>query len=221
MTENICLPKNYLIIIFIVFIGLTIWYINISQHLNQNKYDDKLLKKIINSISNIANTNTTNTTNKEEIIKNNIISSLYNKEKELINKKEMLSIRDKNILYDDFIAPERRDYMTLNTINMKKLINIPTQGYPDNYQLLGVLLRDNTESAFNLFGRQTYPGSNQYEYYVEGNANNNKAYKIPIKIRGDKEIMDKQRIRIPGTDESKGEFTTKLYNYETPRYIPY
>jgi len=85
---------------------------------------------------------------------------------------------------------------------------------------MGVLLRNNTESAFNLFGRQTFPGSNQWEYYVQGNMKDTQV-KIPIKIRGDREIEDGQTVMVPGSDPSKGAYKVKLYNYDAPRYNPF
>ena len=147
-----------------------------------------------------------------------------------------IPIRDLDVLYNDFAPPERRyPYTYPNTYpirysnryidNSKKQysdnysINIPSRGYPDNYQLVGVLLRNNTETVYNLFGRQKYPGASIYEYYVE-NANNQNNIKIPISIRGDKEVNDGDTITIPGTNKELGDFIVKLYNYDSPRYIP-
>ena len=77
--------------------------------------------------------------------------------------------------------------------------------------------RENDEKIVQLFGRATFPGSNQYEYYATteqyGFAN-----KIPIETKGKKEIEDGQMINIPML---KGEFKVNLYNYNTPRYNPY
>lgn len=127
--------------------------------------------------------------------------------------RKLLINRDRSILYDPLSAPERRvDIRQYPVMD----INIPTRGYPDNYQLMGLMSRDSDEKILQLFGRATYPGSNQYEYYVTteqyGFAN-----KIPIKLKGGKEIYDNDIIRI---DQLKGEFKVKLYEYNTPRYIP-
>ena len=85
---------------------------------------------------------------------------------------------------------------------------------------MGLVLRNNTETVYNLFGRQTYPGSNQYEYYVQ-KGDDNTSVKLPIKIYGDKEIEDDQVVTIPGMDGSRGQFKVKLYNYDQPRYNPF
>lgn len=135
------------------------------------------------------------------------------------NERNYLNQRDINVLYNDFVAPERREpaYQYPNKY-LRNNLNIPTRGIPDDYQLIGVLLRDNTESAYKLFGRQLYPGSTQYEYYAQAVMHNNDV-KLPIKIRGDKEIEDNHIVHVPGTDQEKGEFKVKLYNYDAPRYL--
>ena len=136
-----------------------------------------------------------------------------------IETKLYLNNRDADVLYNEFAPPERREpeYQYPNKY-LRNRFDIPTRGTPDNYQLLGVLLRNNTETAYKLFGRQIYPSSSQYEYYALGVMDNNEI-KLPIKTRGDREIEDNQVVMIPGTDVSKGEFRVKLYNFNAPRYI--
>ncbi len=148
------------------------------------------------------------------------IQTENNIDNEFLKNRILLNKRDANVLYDAFSPPERRvpEYMYPSVI--KNNINIPTRGLPENYQLLGLASRNNTETVFNLFGRQTFPGSNQYEYYVESTTNNNN-YKIPIHIHGNKEIEDGQEIKIKTTDEHKGPFKVNLYKLDNPRYNPY
>ena len=137
-----------------------------------------------------------------------------------LEKRILLSRRDQNVLLNDFAPPERRvPAHAYPDRYVKNQINIPTRGTPDSYQMLGVVLRNNTETAYNLFGRQTFPGSNQYEYYVQGNMDGN-IVKIPITIRSSREIEDGQAVNIPGTDPSKGSFKVKLYQLDAPRYNP-
>ena len=138
-----------------------------------------------------------------------------------INKRKILEYRDAEVKYNDFKPPERRlpEYQ-YPTTSVKQIINIPTRGYPDNYQLMGLLLRENTESGFNLFGRQLYPGSNQYEYYAQGKLHDNQI-KIPIYRRDGKELYNDDEVKIPGTDDKKGLFKVKLYKLDIPRYNPY
>ena len=206
MSDLICLPKEYLIIIFCIFIGFAVWYIQFDKNKTSNtnyNYNDKILSVIANSL-------------KELPTKIN-----QNKDSDFIIKRRYLSQRDSDVLYNDFAPPEKRDHeYSYPDQRVKTMLNVPTRGFPDNYQVMGVVLRNNTENAFNLFGRQKYPGSNQYEYYVQSNMNNS-IVKIPIVIRGDKEIEDGETIIVPGTDPSKGGFKVKLYNFDTPRYNPF
>jgi hypothetical protein len=132
---------------------------------------------------------------------------------------QLLEDRDRTLLSDPIVAPERRIENHQYPMRIKHLINIPTRGYPDNYQLIGLLNRNSDEKILQLFGRPTYPGSNLWEYFVTteqyGFAN-----KIPLDIPGKKEINDGDVINIPMFDKNKGDFQVKLYNYNTPRYYP-
>ena len=134
--------------------------------------------------------------------------------------RQFLENRDRSVLNDQLVAPERRVDINQYPNTIKNLINIPTRGYPDNYQLIGILSRESDEKILQLFGRATFPGSNQYEYYITteqyGFTN-----KIPIETKGKKEIVDNDIIDIPIFDKSKGSFKVQLYNYNTPRYNPY
>jgi len=201
MAGTICLPTFHLLIIFCIFIGFTAMYIQYNKNKNLHDpnydYEDRILNKLVKKINNKEN----------------------NKENEYIERRQYLNNRDANALYNDLAPPERRVPEYLYPFKyVKEQINIPTRGYPENYQILGVLLRDDTETAYKLFGRQTYPGSNMWEYYCENDKYNN--VKLPLKSRGSKELTDGMHVHVPGTDKSKGEFKVKLYNFDIPRYIP-
>ncbi len=209
MGETICLPQTHLAIIVCVFIGLAVWYIHNEKKKHSGEPDYKYNNQIL---SNIAKS----------------IAELPDKLKEQeqvqlspeLEKRLALARRDQGVITNDFAPPERRvPAHAYPDRAVREIINVPTRGYPDSYQMLGVVLRNNTETAYNLFGRQTWPGSNQYEYYVQGNMDGN-VVKIPIKTRGDREIEDGQAVQIPGTDPAKGAFKVKLYGYDAPRYNP-
>jgi hypothetical protein len=138
------------------------------------------------------------------------------KENYLIKKlplRQYLENRDRSVLYDPIISPERR--MNYDQYPYFNNINIPTRGYPDNYQLLGIASRNNDEKIIQLFGRPTFPGSNQWEYYVTIEQN---GFRNKIPLDNKKEINDGDDIIVPGLN---GNFKTKIYNYNTPRYVPY
>ncbi len=197
MSDNICLPKSYFLIIFCIFIGLAAWYIHNDKKRNADnlnyKFNDSILEVINKKISENKN----------------------------LQKRRFIQNRDHQVLFNNFVAPERRQPEHAYPVGqVRNMINVPTRGIPDNYHQVGLLFRSNTETAFKLFGRQKFPGSNQWEYFAQGVMSNNDI-KIPITIRGDREIEEGQTIVVPGTDNSKGGFRVKLYNYDLPRYNPY
>jgi hypothetical protein len=191
--------------IFIMYYTYFIKNIKDLQEL-QNKEIDKL--KSYNN----TNNNTDNTDNNINNINNNLdfIWSLP------VTK--YIENRDRDIIYDPLVEPKRR-YTQINyenLINYKNAINIPTRGYPDEYQLIGLLSRINDEKLIQLFGRQKYRGADTWEYYVLSNefgAN----IKIPISSRGNRELENGQKIHLK---EFNGDFEVRLYNYNEPRYIP-
>jgi len=147
-------------------------------------------------------------------------TNLQNINLNILPLRQLLENRDRSILYDPLIAPERRIDSNQYPIKIQNLINIPSRGYPDNYQLVGVASRKSDEKLVQLFGRQTFPNSNQYEYYVT-TSTNGFSNKLPIETRGKRELLDNDMINIHEFDKSKGEFKVKLYDYNTPRYNPY
>jgi len=84
-------------------------------------------------------------------------------------------------------------------------INIRTRGYPTEYQQIGILTnRNNLKDIKPLYGRQTYQGSNQWNYYTS--TDTDLALKIPITIKGRKctdeqgcqELYEKDHVEING-----------------------
>jgi len=139
-----------------------------------------------------------------------------------LEKRIILEDRDREAVYNDFKAPERRDpEHAYPTKSVQNLINLPTRGLPDNFHSVGVLVRRKDEKVLQLFGRQKYPGSNQWEYYVSGADSYGFPNKMPVVVKGDRELEDKQRIELPWLDKLKGDFEVNLYNYNVPRYNPF
>ncbi len=212
MSDTICLPKTHTLIILCVFGGLAVWYIHneTQKNIANKQYDSSNLELITKAIQELNKQNDEKNEQRDD-----------NRDEKEINDVEYLLKRDQDILYDDFAGPERRvpSYI-YPTQYIRKNINIPTRGYPDHYQIVGIAARENTETAYNIYGRQTFPGSSQYEYYVQSNMDGN-IVKIPIETKGNREIEDGQNIMIPGTSHSKGHFIVKLYKMDVPRYNPY
>jgi hypothetical protein len=203
MNNTICIPKDYFFILIIIFIIFVYMYDKIKS--------TSMLE--IKNTKNIAELQPL-----KQLLENGNRFSQNNVDNIFLRK--TLENRDRSIILDPLIAPERRVDLIQYPMTIKNQLNIPTRGYPDNYQMMGIVTREADEKILQLFGRATFPGSNQYEYYVttsEFGFQN----KIPVNTRGGKEILDNDIIHIPEFNKNKGEFKVKLYNYNTPRYNPY
>ena len=133
----------------------------------------------------------------------------------MINKKE-LNRRDASIVTNKLVAPERRheahNYIKLQD---KMIINEHTKGEPENYQIVGLLYKDNEDKKYQLFGRRTYPGSPEWEYFIGGTDTGGLDYKFPLDIK--QEIYDGNDIINPIDNDT---CKVKIYNFDKPRYIP-
>lgn len=202
MSENICIPKSYFLIIFVFIILLTYFHgVRMKQVLPPPQNKVIIIK---------------------EKKSNDVSENKQSTESPLERKIKALRNRDVKSLENNFKPPERR-LPSHNYPNrgLRKIMNVPTRGYPDDYHNVGMLSRKNDEKILKLFGRQKFPGSNQWEYYVIGNDPNGLNSKIPLKVQGNKELSNNETIAIPWLDQSKGKFELKLFDYDTPRYNPF
>ena len=100
-------------------------------------------------------------------------------------------------------------------------INVPTRGEPPEYQQVGILTGESAENIKPLYGRQTYRGSNQWNYFTS--LDSHLATKIPVFMggedctdeRGCSEIHNNQSVNVDGSDK-----TATIYNKQPYRYIP-
>jgi hypothetical protein len=104
-------------------------------------------------------------------------------------------------------------------------INIRTRGMPTEYQQMGILTNVNDpDDVKPFFGRQTYVGSNSWNYY--SSLDSNLSTKIPVyknntrctDEHGCKEIYEGDEVRI-GNVSNKTYILTK-YSSDSFRYIP-
>ena len=235
MSDNICIPKSYFFIILIIFSAFTYFHtVRMSKYNNnedikleikrereerkrekEERKKIKLLKKNQKKTKKVKDESETESQTK--IKKVNINSSIVNN-----NYVDPLSERDIDVVENKFAPPERRlPRHNYPTESLKRLINVPTRGYPDNYQNVGMLVRKNDEKILKLFGRQKFPGSNQWEYYVLSTQGFESNTKIPLKIPGNKELSNNDVIAVPWLDQSKGKFDVKIFDYDAPRYNPH
>lgn len=100
-------------------------------------------------------------------------------------------------LYDPLEDPTTRvDRYLLGPIDYRRMFNYPTQGYPDTYRWLGILICDEDEpknKIIKLFGRQKYPNSNDYQYYTMINMDHDQ---IKVHIHRRKELYDGDEVEI-------------------------
>ena len=104
-------------------------------------------------------------------------------------------------------------------------INVPTRGEPPSYQQVGILTdADQPENIKPLYGRQTYPGSNLWNYFTS--LDSHLATKIPI-YSSDKDCTDEHGCKeiykndTLNVGDPGNEYKANIYNTIAPRYIPY
>ena len=133
---------------------------------------------------------------------------------------------DENISDDEYGADEpsepSRYYDSKYTRRQEMRINVPTRGEAPSYQQVGILTSTSDgENVKPLYGRQTYRGSNQWNYFTS--LDSHLATKIPLSIdsndcteeRGCKELNKNDTINVNTTD-----YNVNLYKLNSPRYIP-
>jgi len=150
-----------------------------------------------------------------------------------VNKKQ----RDMDVVNNPLAPPEQRhQQQQVPIIFNNQPINIPilshdqpnngrigirvneyTRGEPDSYQQVGVLYQVDGK-AYQLFGRHTYPGSWEWEYYVMGKDSGGMNMKHQLDTK--KEIYTGDKVTVPF---SSGEFTAEIYEMDKDeyRYLPY
>ena len=151
-------------------------------------------------------------------------------EKQLLNQKyyneqvyRFIKNRDEKALYDPLSPPEQRvEQQQFIYLDDKLDVNISTHGYPDRYQMIGLLSKNTSETNMTdkhylLFGRRTYPNSPQWEYYIMGKDNGGLEYKFPLDTKN-QEILDNSSIMVPIENTM---YQVKLYNYDQYKYNPF
>ncbi len=161
-----------------------------------------------------------NKNNNEEKLDNTKLSDT-DKERlgfiDFLYKYWFLKDRDYKTLYDPLSPPEKRVEMRQYPFP-NRLFGERTRGEPDDYQLVGLLYNTNVNKNYQLFGRRTYPGSYEWEYYIRGKDSGGLEIKFPIQNQNKQEIMDGAIINIP---IDSNPYNVSIYDYDTYRYNPY
>jgi len=139
------------------------------------------------------------------------------------SQKDVIQVN--NIIKDKKEVDEPRRFYDSRFISRKDMeINVPTRGEPPEYQQVGILTGEGTENIKPLYGRQTYRGSNQWNYFTS--LDSHLATKIPIFMdgedctdeRGCKELNKGDTINMGDTEN---EYRASIYGTIAPRYIPH
>ena len=141
------------------------------------------------------------------------------------------NIHIKNIIHDNESENDinetnepRRFYDSKYSTRRRMRINVPTRGNPPQYQQVGIITGEGDENIKPLYGRQTYRGSNQWNYFTS--LDSHLATKIPVYMNG-KDCTDEQGCKElnKGDDVNMGEtgntYNANIYGTIAPRYIPY
>lgn len=101
-------------------------------------------------------------------------------------------------------------------------INIPTQGWPESYQPMGVL-KQNDGKVLPLYGRRVASRSDRFNYYTRTDSYNPVPLPLSYKKKdcqdpvGCNELFDGDSVKILPTGE---EVTASLYRFDGPMYVP-
>jgi hypothetical protein len=178
---------NCILLVIIIFMFLV--YIRKTKKYNQE---------------NATNNNTNNSNNNSDIInwanlKHFILGKRYKKAVEDPLTPPDRSVEERQLPMPNYYFQER------------------TRGEPDDYQLVGLLYNNNVNKTYQLFGRRTYPGSYEWEYYIRGKDVGGLDYKFSIGLPNNQEIQDGTVLNIP---IDSNPYNVTIYNYDYYRYIP-
>lgn len=125
-------------------------------------------------------------------------------------------------LADPLAHPARRvSRYELPPYELKRQIDLSTQGFPDNFHLMGILVRQGGTGTENkvlkLMGRKVYERSDKYEYYALISSGN-ETIKVQINTpRKYQELYDDDVVTIA---ELGFDYKVQLYDYDGPKYYP-
>lgn len=154
-----------------------------------------------------------------------ILYLVYKNTKSRYSKGKIIYINNNNIIEkEEEIIEPRKHYDSRFYPRKRMAINVPTRGEPPEYQQVGYLTGEGEENIKPLFGRQTYRGSNQWNYFTS--LDSHLSTKIPVYVN-DKDCTDERGCGElqKGVSVSMGEggntYNASIYGNIAPRYIPY
>lgn len=261
--EKICIPRNYFFLFICAALIITLFYTNIFKQKEVLYYSDDSVnhnKKKFKKTSKknelpVLLTTESEMDNISEILispsdkamsleggsrpgrfRPNFRNPVRRMGSNIQTRFENVSFEnDRKVVTDPFTKPERRHSQNID--HAERVWNNKTRGEPDNFQLIGLLNRNKDQRVMQLFGRQLYPGSSQWEYYCRGKDSSGLEVKIPLNIDNNRELNNKEKIYIEqfssfkGNGKKKGKkkqkkinkekFIVTLYDYGDLRYNPF
>lgn len=150
-----------------------------------------------------------------------IVNVTENSPKPSISPSMIAREYDYRTFNDPLVPPYKRSDYDHNFLPGSGFPQIATRGYPSGFKKMGLL---NDESAPNddkykfmvIMGRQTYPGSNKYDYYVTENKEES-ALKFDLK-NTHKELNDGDTIAITELGKT---YSVKIDRDLGFRYTPF
>jgi len=211
MHQNYCFDKIY----FILF-SLIIFIVLIYQYYLINKYNNKYYEQQNNSqIDNIKNEIINVLSNRDIKIEEEKIPNII-----VNNPIDPVRNYDYGKIFDPLVEPTRRiERDQIPPVYLRRLIDLPSRGFPDNFSQFGILVKANKNDPHNqilrLFGRQEFPGSHRYEYYT-AIVSGLDQIKIPLDIKKN-ELYDGDSLYIRELGEK---YIVQLHKYDAPKYLP-
>lgn len=134
-------------------------------------------------------------------------------------------ILDDDLIDIDYFDSSKGQFRFYEIQSSRSVFAVPSRGEPGKFKKLGLLRRSSDNKTVKLFGRQKYPGSSKYDYYVRSVEDGSMNIRIPLEDDFNDEIFDGDEINIPFFDEDGSEGKFKFLEtgeiYEAPRYNPW
>jgi hypothetical protein len=178
--------------IIIIFLLVIVGFLFYRQENTEKKYEEKINKILANNPN---------------------LTQLIRDEKSIT--KQWAELR----MQDPLLAPEVRGPFPIVKINQNPRLEYTSDPEYLTYQQVGFLINNDDDDKpiiLSLFGKKKYPRGDQWEYYYQTDKYNQ--IKIPIQYKKNYALMSKDIINIP---EYKKDFTVTIYEYDSPKYIPY
>jgi hypothetical protein len=202
-----CKTGNFLFL----FMGIVIFLFFILN----SKYDN-----ITKSIQNI-NFNQKSSENKDKKIQeseNKEITVNINKDEKIQSQPsigEIMRNYDYRTLNDPLVAPRRRDDYNL------PVLPIPSRGFPSAFKKVGLLIDKDAKNTDKykillLMGRNKFPNSTSYEYYV---VENDKNSSLKFDINRTRELQTDDVIEIHELNKKYNVVMDKMLGYEYDPYL--